>query len=99
MLRRALLVLGVAGLLGALACLAARAYVAALYLFVESAVVTAGIVFERWRYVRVVNRAGGCWEPTGERFMDPATGRLVNVYYNPDTGERDYRPEGGGDGR
>jgi hypothetical protein len=33
----------------------------------------------------------GQWQPTGERFNDPTTGQVVEVYYNPQTGERDYR--------
>lgn len=31
--------------------------------------------------------------PTGETFRDPATGRITRVYEDPETGERDYRPE------
>ena len=31
-------------------------------------------------------------EATGERFLDPTTGRLMEVRYNPMTGQRDYVP-------
>lgn len=92
MLRRALLVIGVAGLLLAGAGLFAGAGVAALQVLVVFGVFTAAILFERWRYVRHTDRAVGHWEPTGERFVDPATGRMIDVYFNPKTGERDYRP-------
>ncbi len=91
MLRRVLLVLGIAGLIGAGICVLVKAYVAALYLFIEGLALTLGILLERWRYMRVVNRNKGRWQSTGERFVDPTSGKLVEVFYNPDTGERDYR--------
>ena len=34
--------------------------------------------------------AGPEWVATGERFVDPETGKLVTVYYHPATGERRY---------
>jgi hypothetical protein len=37
-------------------------------------------------------RAGGAaWQSTGERFVDPSTGALTEVTYNPQTGERSYQ--------
>ena len=91
MLRRVLLILGIAGLIGACICVIVEAYVAALYLFIEGLALTLGILLERWRYVRSVNRDKGQWQSTGERFVDPTSDKLVEVYYNPETGERDYR--------
>ncbi len=91
MLRRVLLVLGAAGLLAAFVCLLAKTYAAAFYLFIMGIALTLGILFERWRYARSVNRNQGHWQATGERFMDPTSGKLVEVYYNPETGERDYQ--------
>jgi hypothetical protein len=32
-------------------------------------------------------------QPTGEVFTDPASGKSMRVWYNPATGEREYRPE------
>ena len=55
-------------------------------------IVLALIVFERTRYQPKVNRAAGVWKPTGERFEDPTSGKAIEVYENPQTGERDYRP-------
>ncbi|HEX8726339.1 MAG TPA: hypothetical protein VF737_13210 [Gemmatimonadaceae bacterium] len=40
-------------------------------------------------------RAGANWQPTGERFVDPASGKLVDVYFDPETGEREYREQDG----
>ena len=50
-----------------------------------------GTLFERWRYTQSGNETGGKrWESTGERFTDPTTGRIVEVMYDPVTGERRY---------
>lgn len=38
--------------------------------------------------------AGGTFNPTGEVFTDPTTGRRVRVYEDPKTGKRQYRDEG-----
>ena len=36
-------------------------------------------------------RSGGAsWQTTGERFVDPTSGALTEVTYNPETGERSY---------
>jgi hypothetical protein len=32
----------------------------------------------------------GDWRPTGEKFLDPATGKPVEVWFEPNTGERRY---------
>ncbi len=37
------------------------------------------------------DRAEGSWLFTGERFTDPASGELIEVFERPETGERDYR--------
>jgi len=86
-------VLIVAGLCFAAALIGALsgvqpAWIAAL----ECAVAIALIVFERARYRPHVDPTHGAWEPTGERFIDPASGKPVQVYYNAATGQRDYRP-------
>ena len=49
-----------------------------------------GTLFERWRYTRSDEPSGPRWESTGERFTDPTTGRIVEVMYDPATGERRY---------
>jgi len=48
-----------------------------------------GVIFERWRY-RSAPRPDAPWQKTGERFSDPQTGRVVEVYYDPQSGERRY---------
>jgi hypothetical protein len=49
-----------------------------------------GTVFERWRYRPKSARPGAAWEPTGERFEDPQTGKTVQVFYDPRSGQRRY---------
>ena len=49
-----------------------------------------GTIFEGRYRPRVRSGADG-WEPTGEKFIDPGTGKLVDVVYNPKTGEREYK--------
>jgi hypothetical protein len=66
------------------------ALVPAIYLVVGGAVLAGSIVLERRGYRPRMDHARGRWQRTGERFVDPSSGRLVEVRYNPDTGERDY---------
>ena len=49
-----------------------------------------GTAFERWRYRPNDSGASATWEPTSERFVDPQTGKTVQVFYNPRSGERRY---------
>ena len=92
MLRNALLAAGLVGLVVGIVLLLAGQYEPGLQVLIGSGVLTTGVAFERWRYVRSLTSPEGRWLPTGERFVDPTTYRLTDVYYNPDTGERDYRP-------
>lgn len=50
------------------------------------------VLFERWRYRNPSAHDGGNWQPTGEQFIDPATGQPMEVEYDADTGERRYVP-------
>ena len=48
-----------------------------------------GLLIERWRYKPLSERSPGPdWAATGERFVDPETGKLVMVYYHRASGER-----------
>jgi ABC-type multidrug transport system fused ATPase/permease subunit len=62
-----------------------------LYLALNGLIIISAVLFERKRYHTSVNRTQGHWQPTGERFVDPTTGRLMEVSDNTATGERDYR--------
>ncbi len=62
-----------------------------LYLAVNGILLVSAVLLERKRYRTRVDRTQGYWQPTGERFVDPTTGQLIEVSYNTVTGERDYR--------
>ena len=90
MLRKAIVVYAVLAILGAVAlALAGVLTMLVLYLFANGAIVLAAVLFERGRY-RPPAAPGGSWQETGERFVDPSTGQLMKVRYNPQTGERNY---------
>jgi hypothetical protein len=48
------------------------------------------VVFERWRYTQRGETDVGEWQATPERFIDPESGKLMQVLYQPVTGERRY---------
>ncbi len=91
MLRRWLL--GLAALYLAIAVVLLLSGVApwlAVYLVISGLVVAGALLFERSRYRPQVDRTRGAWQLTGERFVDPTSNRLMEVRFNPATGERDY---------
>ena len=92
MLRKAILAYGALAIVGAIA-LAVAGVITGLvfYLFINGVIVIAALLFERGRYRPIVT-PGGPWQETGERFVDPSTGQLMRVRYNPETGARDYVP-------
>ncbi|MGH8234221.1 MAG: hypothetical protein ACREPU_08495 [Rhodanobacteraceae bacterium] len=50
-----------------------------------------GLAIERWRYKPVgASRPDPGWTDTGERFVDPETGLMTAVYFDPISGERHY---------
>jgi len=59
--------------------------------FATWAVVAVGLGFLAPRVETALSGAG--WEATGERFIDPETGKQVTVYYDPKSGQRQYVKE------
>ncbi|HEY6539291.1 MAG TPA: hypothetical protein VIZ18_00060 [Ktedonobacteraceae bacterium] len=95
MLRRIIIAYGLLCLVGAAVLFIAHVtIVLVIYLAVNGLLIVGGILFERRGYHPHVSQTGGNWQKTGERFIDPTTKREVEVYYNPQTGERDYRDAG-----
>ncbi len=90
MLRRAVILVAAVALVASLVAVwlqGPRAIPAA----VVAAIVLIGGLFENHRYKAVLSQQPPRgWEATGERFIDPETGELVDVYYNSATGERCY---------
>jgi hypothetical protein len=63
---------------------------------VVGVVVIVGVVvaiFGWDRYRSGGKPAGESARPTDEVFADPATGKTMRVWYDPETGEREYRPD------
>ena len=92
MLRRFLIAYGLLDLVvaGVLLFVVQAPVIVVIYLAVNGVLIAGGILFERGGYHPRVERAKGKWLPTGERFVDPTTGKMMEVRYNPESGERDY---------
>ncbi len=93
MLRNWVLGIGVALLAAALLVLIAGwpFFPFAIWLGILGLGMTLGVLYERRGDTPVANRPPGPdWVETGERFVDPETGKLVSVYHQPRTGERRY---------
>lgn len=95
MLRAALLACGVL-LLGTGALLLTVRPADALPALLFGGLLVAGTVFERWRYKWTVAAREAKGAPTGERFVDPTSGKLVEVYFDAATGQRSYVEVKGG---
>jgi len=93
MLRRVIIGYGLLYLIGAVVLLfiVHTTLWLVLYLAVNGFILVSAVLLERKGYRPRVDQTQGHWQPTGERFVDPTTGRLMEVFYNPTTGERDYR--------
>ena len=90
-LRAVVLGLGAAMLGGGIWLCRAAAPGVGLRLLIPGLVLIAALLIERWRYRCLAgDRPGPGWVATGERFIDPESGRLVTVFYRPSTGERRY---------
>lgn len=64
---------------------------AALRFAVPGLLLLFALVVEHWRYKPMTGRSPGAgWVRTNERFVDPESGKLVTVFYQPSTGERRY---------
>jgi hypothetical protein len=90
MLRNFVLGLAILGLLVGLLLLGTRLFIPACWLLLNGSVLLLGTLFERWRYKQVKTAGNARGTATGERFIDPETGALMEVYYDASTGERSY---------
>ena len=66
--------------------------------WVVLAVVVAGVVialfgWDRYRGSKKSGGDSGASQPTNEVFVDPNTGRRTRVWYDPTTGQREYRAD------
>ena len=95
MLRIGLFLLGLAALVAGLAFIASGGPLpVVIWLLGFGLVLTLGVAYERMRYKSLAaRRPGHGWERTEERFIDPATGKQVTVYFRAADGERMYVEE------
>jgi hypothetical protein len=68
--------------------IAAQSWFVALEVGIFGALILIGTIFEKHYHTR--RAAGKDWQTTSERFVDPTSGKLIEVRYNPKTGERAY---------
>jgi hypothetical protein len=90
LLRALLLVVSGAMVLAGAALLAAGSKGPGIELLVIGLIFLLGTMFERWRYRPPAPPPGTHWERTGERFEDPHSGKVVDVLYDPRSGQRRY---------
>jgi hypothetical protein len=63
----------------------------AIYLLFNAVVVILSLKFEKKRYKNKNGVLNSDWKETKESYIDSSSGKLMQVYYNPKTGERSYR--------
>jgi hypothetical protein len=92
MLPMVLYVLGGLFLLGAAIAAVTGVLVALLpQLVFGGLLLIVGLAIERWRYKPLLHTGPDPrWKDTGERFVDPGSGQLTAVYFDPQRGERHY---------
>ena len=91
MLRTAVLIFGcLVLLLGAVLCSFGAGF-GGVQTLIVGAVFVLGTLLERWRYNNKNAPTDADWQLTGEKFVDPETGKSMEVLYDPRSGERRYR--------
>ena len=74
--------------------LVARGVTPGWSLLINAVILAAVLLFEPRGYHPTAARPTAL-RPTGERFRDPTSGELVEVWEDPGTGAREYRPASG----
>jgi hypothetical protein len=89
-LRKVILIVGCLALaLGAFLCVKGVTH-GGIQALIGGVVLVGGTLFERWRYDNENASIEGNWQRTGERFVDPETGKHIEVLYDAGSGERRY---------
>ena len=89
MLRAAVLLFGIALLFGG-AIAVGSAAIPGWWALALGGVIVVGVLAERVIYKPLASMAPPGWQRTGERFVDDATGKTVEVFYDPRSGQRQY---------
>jgi hypothetical protein len=94
MLRLAVLVIGVTLLMIGVVIANLDSPLPAGWFLIAGGLITGGTLLERVFYKPLHPTAPGVgWTKTGERFVDPDSGKTVDVFFNPASGERQYVAE------
>lgn len=80
----------IAGVLLAIGGIAVWATGGGFFLLILAAVVIVTALLEPIYGRTVARPMGSRWRPTDEKFVDPETGSLVTVWFDPSSGERRY---------
>lgn len=95
MLRAAVLLVGILMLGGGILAFARGSPGAGIYLSPIGLFLLLGTAFERVLYKPASeDLPGPGWTDTGERTIDPGTGKTIAVYFNAASGERRYVSQG-----
>jgi hypothetical protein len=90
-LRLAVLIVGVLLLFGGAIAAGYDVPGLSLWLLIAGGVTVVGTLCERVLYKPLLPKNPGTgWVKTEERFVDPDTGKTVDVFYDPRSGERQY---------
>jgi len=93
-MRKGLIIIGILVIVLGAAAMASGELSASYVIVFWGLALIAAIVFERFRYTRLLRKSPGAgWERTTERFVDEESGKTVTVYIKPETGERAYVKE------
>ncbi|MGZ3631561.1 MAG: hypothetical protein ACXWQ6_03090 [Candidatus Limnocylindrales bacterium] len=68
--------------------------ISAIWVGVGAVVLLVAAVYEHGRYRAALASDRSRFLRTEEVFTDPTSGQRTRVWFDPSTGERDYRPEG-----
>jgi len=68
--------------------------ISAAWVALSGAILLVAAVYEHGRYQAAVAADRSGFQRTEEVFTDPTSGQRMRVWFDPATGQRDYRPEG-----
>ena len=67
-----------------------RVWSPGVQLLVMGALIFTATAFENWRYRKGAGPHAARWQATDETFADPISGEVMDVQYDPVSGERRY---------